>query len=497
MNTNADQLQINGEKKEGHYMNKKTKQRFGAAAMALTMAATLVGCGGAAAPGSDVETSTSDKDGKPGEKTIVEFWTGDRHDQEYVSAMIKKFNETNTDNIEIKQTVITDNYINMVTMAHSSHTAPDLVNISGNSGGFDLGMFVESGMIRPLNEFIEKAGPELEQNTEISKHLYEGMNTLDGNIYWIPTCCRSGNRIQYNKTLVEEAGVTEFPKTLSGFVDLAKKITENGKGKYYGFAATSSGPAGRLLIPVAEKCGVNHYGYDYVNGKFDFSGFKPIVEEMSRLFTDGSVLPGSPTQGVDAMRAQFAQGTVGLWANASQEAGVFTDQFPVKDFEWCVTEIPTLDGEVHGAQSAMPQKGLMMMSDTDCPEAAWKVIEFFASEEYLKGYLEHGYALPFSDHMSEIVDVEKAGRIADFGKKPYESIYPCAPSVAVEGEDSDTVLWSAVMGERDIDKAIEDLNTRYNAALENDIKMGKVKRLIIKDFDPLHPDKGTLEYLDN
>ena len=183
-------------------------------------------------------------------------------------------------------------------------------------------------------------------------------------------------------------------------------------------------------------------------------------------------------------------------ANASQEAGVFTTQFPIDSFEWGVAEIPTLDGEVHGTQTAVPQKGYVMLSDTDVPDAAWKVIEYFASEDFLKGYFESGFSLPSSKHMQEVVDTTKTGRIQDFGTYDYEGVYPMPPSVTIEGEDRSTVLWSAAMGERDIDEAIEDLNTRYNEALERDIKMGKVKRLVIKDFDPMHPSEGTVEYLD-
>jgi multiple sugar transport system substrate-binding protein len=50
------------------------------------------------------------------------------------------------------------------------------------------------------------------------------------------------------------------------------------------------------------------------------------------------------------------------------------------------------------------------------------------------------------------------------------------------------------MGDISADEAIADLNKRYNEALENDIKIGKTKRIVIKDFDPLHPGEGTVEY---
>jgi multiple sugar transport system substrate-binding protein len=299
----------------------------------------------------------------------------------------------------------------------------------------------------------------------------------------------------YNADLLKAAGVTTLPTTLPEMVKLAKTITTKGAGKYYGFATTSSSPFVRCFEGISELSGENRYGYDYVNGKFDFSGFKPVVTEFKKLFTDKSVLPGSATQGVDAMRAQFANGVVGIWANASQEAGVFTDQFPVKKFTWKVGELPTLDGKIKGAETAQPQKGYMIMSTTKHADAAWKVIQFFSSEDFMKGYLEKGYGLPYSDYMKSIVDTSKTGRISDFALKDYESVYPTAPSVTIAGEDMQKVLWSAVMGERDIDTAIKDLNTRYNSALEKDVASGKVKRLVIKDFDPLHPSKGTIQYL--
>ena len=97
--------------------------------------------------------------------------------------------------------------------------------------------------------------------------------------------------------------------------------------------------------------------YDFKEGKFNFDGYKPLIETASKFFTNNSVFPGSTSQGVDAMRAQFVEGTFGIWGNASQEAGVFTSQFPIDKFEWGVAEVPSLDGTRKGAQAIKPQKG--------------------------------------------------------------------------------------------------------------------------------------------
>lgn len=467
------------------------KKRIISALLASAIVVSLAGCSG-----SDTSSTASAGTAAAGNKTTIEVWTNDRHDSDYISSQIEKFNASNTSNIKIHQTIVADDdYINMLSMAKSSGTAPD---IAGISGGQDLNMktYADTNMVLPLNDYIKAAGDTFEKTTDSSKHIFEGLNAVNGKIYWVPTSVRSGTRMIYNEDLVKSAGTTKLPTTLPELVKLAKDITAKGNGSYYGYASTSSAPFVRCFEGIAELSGQNRYGYDYVNGKFDFSGYKAVATEFKKIFTDKSVFPGSSTQGVDAMRAQFANGVIGIWANASQEAGVFTNQFPVKKFTWKVGELPTVEGKIKGALTAQPQKGYMIMSTTKHAEAAWEVIKFFSSEDFLKGYLEKGYGLPYSDHMKSMVDSSKAGRISDFALKDYESVYPVAPAVSIDGEDMQKVLWSAVMGERDIDAAIKDLNTRYNAALESDVSSGKVKRLVIKNFDPLHPNKGTAEYLD-
>lgn len=471
--------------------------------------ASLAGCAGG---GASDQTGTSTQGTTPGgsqgtsetakqeetaktaseENAIIKVWTNDRHDSEYVDQKVKEFNESNDKGITVEVTVVTDDYANMLSMAYSSGTAPDIAVVSAGMSGFDLKTFVDAGILDPLNDKITDS--EFEEVTEASRLQYEGMNMIDGNVYWIPTGMRSGCRIEYNKEMVEAVGVTEFPKTLDGMIDLAKKVTENGGGKTYGIGFTSSVPFIRWIEGTSETSGI--YRYDYQNGKFDFSGYKPIIETCNRLFQDGSVLPGSVSQGVDAMRAQFAAGSFAIWGNASQEAGVFTDQFPITDFEWAVAQVPTLDGTVKGTLTTQPQKGYMLLSSSMNKEAAWDVIKYFSGEDFLKGYLEGGYCLPISNYMNGVIDSSKTGRLADFALQEYEGVYPAVPAVSIQGDDYVATLWNAIQGNVSADDAIKDLNKRYNEALDSDISMGKIKRLVIKDFDPMKPSQGTIEYLD-
>lgn len=418
------------------------------------------------------------------DKTVVTYWTNDRHDMDYMTQMIEKFNAENTDNIEIQMTVITDEYENQILLAYQGGTAPDLIGQS-----VTLKNFVDYGMLESLTSYIA-ADEEYQKVNDPYTHAYEGLNAMGDDIYWLASGMRSGVRIEYNKDLLEKSGYTEIPTTMDEYIEMAKAITEAGNGEYYGIGFTSSSPFERQLEMMAQVSGI--YYYDYVNGKFDFSGYKPILEKGRELVA----VAYPDQQGVDNMRALFQTGNFALWGNASQEAGVFTEQLPITEFEWGVAPVPSLTGEIKGALQTTLSKGYAMMSSSEHKDAAWKVISYFQSEEFLKGYLENGYCLPITTYMDSVIDKTKIGRLADFSLLEYEAVYPQVPTINLIGDDYRTVLWNAVMGYVEIDEAIEDLNTRYNQAYEDDIASGSVQRLVIADFDPMNPSAGTATYLD-
>lgn len=476
------------------------KRRITCVLLAAAMTASLAACGSssdsssdsgsgtdAAAETTEAATEAAEESAAPEGATTVEVWTEDRHDLEYVEAMIDQYNESNEDGIYINLTVITEDYKNMLALAYNGGTAPDVVG----ANSLALNNFADTGILIPLNEYID-ADETYQKVNEPYEHAYEGLNAKDGNIYSVFSGMRSGVRVEYNKDLVEQAGYSEIPTDLDSYIELARTITEQGGGDYYGIGFTSSSPFERLLEMVAQVSGI--YYYDYVNGQFDFSGYKEILEKGQQFITEEIAYPDQ--QGVDNMRALFAEGEFALWSNASQEAAVFTSQIPVTSFEWGVATVPSLTGEIKGALQTTPSKSYGIISTSEHKDLAWKVIQYFQSEEFLKGYLENGYCLPISTYMDGVIDKSKIGRLADYSLLEYESVYPTPPTINLTGDDYRTVLWNAIMGYVDIDEAIEDLNTRYNDALEADIASGSTKRLVISDYDPLHPNDGTVTYLD-
>ena len=345
------------------------------------------------------------------DKTVITYWSNDRHDETYMTAKIAEFNAAH-DDIEINMVIMTDDFENSILLAIDGGTAPDLIGQS-----VTLKNMVDYNAVVDLTPYIT-ADEEYQKVTNALNLKFEGLNAIGDAIYWVPSGQRSGVRIEYNKALLEASGFTGIPNNLTDYIAMAKKITEDGAANNpvtYGIGFTSSSPFERQLEMMAQVSGV--YYYDYANGKFDFSGYKPFLEAGRELVA----VAYPDQQGVDNMRAQFAAGAFALWGNASQEAGVFTNQFPVTDFEWGVSPVPSLDGEIKGALQVNPNKGYIMLESCANKDAAWEVIKFFQSEEFLIGYMEGGFDLPITSYIDEKIDKSKMGRMADFSLLDYES----------------------------------------------------------------------------
>lgn len=466
---------------------KRTKKLAALGLAGMMAVSALAGCSSGNSTESKAPGSEAQKETSSGDKVKITVWTENRHDLEYMNKIVDEFNKTN-DHIEIEYVVQTENYVNLLTMAANSGQSPDVFTQVNPA---DFKNFADSGIIEPLNDYLTD---EFKKVNEADKHLYEGYNVQGDKIYFVPCGKRSGSRIIYNKEIFDKLGL-EVPKKLSDLPKVAKTITDAGAGEFYGIAFPgASGPFERWLEHSAEMSGITPYNYR--EGRFDFTGFKPYLETVRQMFTENSVFPGSSSMKIDPVRVQFSEGHIGIHANASQEATVLTEQFPSK-VEWGVAQLPTLDGEIKGSEACSPNNGWMMSAFTGHPKEAWEVIEYFGSETVLKGYLEGGYTLPLSSYMAEKIDKTKTGRMADFAGADYEAVLPVAPSVTPEGENYRDALWNACLPEGgSIDETIAALNKTYNDALDKEVTMGKTKRLVIKDYDPLNPGAGTVEYLD-
>ena len=424
------------------------------------------------------------------EKTVITWWSGDGAVIEYNQKKVAEFNENNPYNIEINFVYNSENTETMLAMAIQSGQAPDILTASSASSSYDLKTYIDNGYIMPLNSLITD---EFAEATDCYNLMYQGINAWGEDIYWVPTAIRGSVRLIYNKELVEKANVA-MPTTLDELVEVADIITKQGEGVYYGTAVCgASSPWERMCRPIAEKSGI--LPYDYVNGKFDFSGYTPIIEAFRQIVANNSFFPGTDTLKVDPLRANFAEGLIGFYGNAAQEVGVLTSQF-VPKMEWGIADLPTVDGEVKGAVGYVVNHGYQIVRTSQNPEAAFKVIQWLSSEDYLRDFYLNALGQPITEYwINEMAD-EDLGAIAEYSLQPFDSIYPKIPAVTPEGDFYETALWNLIWSDEEIDPALEELTESYNYAYEREIKMGKVQRLTVPDFDIMNPGAGTLVFSD-
>lgn len=465
----------------------KQTKRILAILLVLVMAAAMTACGGntsqsvASAP----STAPAAAPGDSGDRAVIAFWTTNRHDAEYLTPLIEEFNNTHPD-IYIDYQIFADNYTQMLDLAFSTNSAPDVFMMAGTDS---LEVQVnEKKQLMDLSQFMTD-----EDYARFGEGAFvEGINALGEGIYSFPYTA-SAVRLFYNQDIFDRVGIEGPPTSLEEMVADATKITNELSGEgIYGFAGnfkSAASAVARTIDMINVRSGGNRSGFDYTTGTFDFSTYKPVLEAFQAMFATGVAFPGCESLDIDPLRTQFAAGKIGMYMSLSHaEPGVYLSQFPT-DQNWNCAQIPTVSGNVDGKQQLwFGGYQFAINPNTPHPQQAWEVYQFLHSDEVMSGYHTAGLGTVMIPSA-----VEKATPPEIISQMPALAItaddvqYPVMPTVVVEGKDYYTVMVECIFGMTDIDTAIEDLNTRYNAAYDKAVQAGE-ERVVYPNFTPLGQD---------
>lgn len=449
--------------------------------LGVTMVASLAACGGQSDQPANNSASASSAPAANGQKTKLAYWTIDRHDADYMKEVIKKFNETNKDNIEVEMTVMADNFNQSVDIAFASKQAPDILRTNDFPG------FVKKGYLLPLNDMMTD-----EMKKRYNNLLVEESNMIDGKVYSLPNTGQYW-RLIYNVDLFKKAGITEPPKTIQEMVEDAKKITEAGKDiGAYGFAENFKNPSSafsRIANPIGSLSGTSVVdGYNYKTGQYDYAAYKPIIEGLRQMKQDGSMLPGVESLDIDPLRAQFAAGKIGMYFNHSGEPAVYQSQFPTK-INWSAALPPTVDGKQQGTV-ALANAGnyIGISANTPNKDKAWKFMEYIYNLNFQKEYHEKGLGISIVPDVNAAAQKPAMPGIEGFLPTKYDALYAPTPTgvveTKVEGTKLGNVIIKYMLEGGDLDKLLSDLTTRYNTALEKARAAGETKMKADPNFDP-------------
>jgi multiple sugar transport system substrate-binding protein len=446
------------------------------AGMSIMMAGSMIAC---SSQGDTASSTTGTTGGSAaGAKTKLSYWTVDRHDTDYIKEVIAKFEQANPDTtVELK--VMADNYAQSVDIAFASKQAPDIFRVDAAN----VPTWEKKGYMEPLDSYMK---PEMKE--KFKNLMIDEKNTVGGKIYTLPNIGQFW-RLIYNVDLFEKAGIKEPPKTLDEMVAAAKKITEVGKAEgAYGFAGNFKGGGfTRVANPVSTlSYNVGNEGFNFQTGKFDFGMYKASAEAIRQIKQDGSMLPGSESLDIDPLRAQFAQGKIGMYFNHSGEPGVYKFQFPTK-IRWAGALPPTADGKQQGAVQVIAGSYLALSKDSPNKEKAWKLIEMIYSDDVQTVYHEKGYGVSVLPSVNAKAKAPDIPSIEGFLPTKLDAIYPASPVVITEGRLEGVkmidVFNKYIFDGGNLDQAIEDLNKRYNAALDKAKAAGDTKIAPKPDFD--------------
>lgn len=435
-------------------MKKKINRRDFLKVMGVVgMTASLAACGDS---GSSSAAASSTAGGDDGVITIS-YWTTDRHDQAYLTPLIEEYNKTNSDNIYIDYQVYADNYSQMLDL--SPYMTEEY------KARFWDGAFVQ------------------------------GINSWGDGIYSLPFTA-SACRLFYNQDLLDRVGISAPPKTLKELVDDATLVTKQLSGEgIYGIAGnykSAMSAVMRSIDPVVQVSGGTCYGFDFKNGKYDFSSYREVLQLFREMYSTGVAFPGSESLDIDPLRTQFAAGNIAFYFSLSHaEPGVYQSQFPT-DINWNCCQIPSLSGNTDGVQNLwFGGSDKAINASTKHPDEAWKVMEFLHSDEVMGPYYTAGLGTVMIK--SAVEGAEPPASIEtmpDLAIGANDQNWPIRPAISIEGEDYSTVAVQCIFGLKDIDQAISELNDRYNNAYDKSVADG-AKRIVYPNFTAKNQDTSV------
>ncbi|EGG36059.1 hypothetical protein [Paenibacillus sp. HGF5] len=110
------------------------------------------------------------------------------------------------------------------------------------------------------------------------------------------------------------------------------------------------------------------------------------------------------------------------------------------------------------------------------------------SDEVLIGYQEAGLGILSVESIAKKAKRPDIEGFDGFIPGDYDGIWPASPQgFKPKGMEWEDEFVKYIMIGGDLDRLVEDLNARYNAALDQERAAGRVNMQAIPEFDPLHP----------
>lgn len=326
--------------------------RLGAVAVAAALAATtLAGCSSGASSGTKNITFLS--------------WDG----QAVIKPLVAKYEKENP------------GYT--VTVSYSTPVAPYIQKLQtqlGSNSGPDVFIITAENKQQIMSNKLARDLSDQSWTSNLGS-AEKATYTKGGKLYGSAVSSWGGGFL-VNQELLTKAGVTEFPTTWQGFLDLCKKLKASGTQPYL-----EAGDG--LSITIAALLGLQNakldgkMDQDIWDGKTTFAkSWTPAIKTWYEMFSEG-ILPSS-VAGLtgDQVTQQFEQGKVAMMSTGSWGLAPVRQAAP--DLKLAFEPVPGTTGTPYWAGAVSP--GLAVNAKSKNSAAALKFLKFMQSKEGVEMY---------------------------------------------------------------------------------------------------------------
>lgn len=343
-------------------------RRWGAIRWRLggALALLLAGCG----PASD-------------DVTTLRFWVMGR-EGEMVQELARDFERQNPDiRVSVQQIPWSAAHEKLLT-AFVGRATPDLAQL-GNTW---VPEFAALRALAPLDGMVA-ASPQVAR----ADH-FPGIwdtNVIDGELFGLPWYVDT--RVLFYRTdLLAQAGYQSMPTTWSGWRRALQAVTDTGGEGHYG-----------ILLPINEwtqpiilglQAGSPLLTDHDTRGAFAQPEFQSAFGFYLDLFTEGLAPPVANNE-VANLYQEFERGTFAMYVTGPWNLGEFRRRLPAgMQGDWMTAPLPAPDGQDAPGVSLAGGSSLVVFSNSEKKEAAWKLIEYLSQPEQQVRFFELTGDLP-------------------------------------------------------------------------------------------------------
>ena len=360
---------------------------------------------------------------------------------------------------------------------------------------------VREGWVRPLDDIV----PNFAQWKATFPYgsFVEGVHVFGGKTYTFPVSSakRSATMLFYNTDYMQQAGMDPAarPMTWDEFRAAARKLTQQGAGKYYGLIVAGSGAdvyqgfVSNLARMAGASAGSSNIDWRTGEHAYATDQYLAVIDLLLALKADGSILPGSASLNTADARSKIPTGAAAMILEGPWNIPQWPRENPMFNFNVTSQPVPNNGKPVPFTVEEIGANLNWVFAKSKYPQVAGDMFSYIGGEEGQTSLViatggNLRAVLPGANERArrtQLLDPKASRALALYeeqlrlGPQP-EVRNPEAALVALEMRtvtpSFSTTLQGLMTGQlRDPRKEMQDLKARSDAELDRAIKAAQMK----------------------